>query len=58
MFREKNFGTTKKSHFQSIVFQSTKLGINNGYLNFQNIVFQSRKSKSGRARKMASKSAG
>ena len=40
------------------MFQSTKLGINNGYLNFQNIIFQSRKSKSGRARKMASKSAG
>ena len=58
LFRGKNFGTTKKSHFQNIVFQSTKLGINNGYLNFQNIIFQSRKSKGGRARKMASKSAG
>ena len=58
MFREKNFGTAKKSHFQNIVIQSTKLGINNEYLNFQNIIFQSRKSKSGRARKIASKSAG
>ena len=51
----KNFGTTKKSHFRNIVFQSTKLGINNGYLTLQNIIFHSRKSKCKRREKWRAK---
>ena len=37
------------------MFQSTKLGINNGYLTLQNIIFQSRKSKCKRREKWRAK---